>query len=517
MRNEVIQILAHYFSEPGSGKDLCDAFGAIWKKGVRKYAASDKTHIVDTPKKFAMAGFYHGAIANILPIRASVVNVREDDDTDMDIDEPQSKPKPVFQNISKLHSFEFGTTNEMYDGILTKNYSGIGDGRLVSPPKRNETACLDAMIILPGGQEIKFDETTEAKYCIPQKLHVIKEKDSIHPGGEAEGISDESAMEDELSQGDTIPLEASGGVYKCTDERCIRQFSRKRDLIYHVNFGKCKILAKTTSTQNQVTGIYFDQFALSGFNHHKYGNIDVTTLDRLQEHKAPEGIGYLDDKEDKHFSIDYGVGHALPIPKSKSTFSSDVKNYLRQHFIKGAMTGIHSLSKVVAEDMQDAKDNFGQPIFTDKDYLEPNQIMSQFQSLAKVQKKKGLQGMNQESSLGDLHEIADTNHNDTEIMEAARNEVMAQFRQQAESAMEGLDNTKSHPIVFSKWNICQIAKDYQQHLGAGNSMVHGINIRSLRNIWKGLKLPGIPPNDKTDIGSTLQDYVNENCGCLYLT
>ena len=103
------------------------------------------------------------------------------------------------------------------------------------------------------------------------------------------------------------------------------------------------------------------------------------------------------------------------------------------------------------------------------------------------------------------------------ILEAARNEVMAQFRQQAESAMEGLDNTKSHPIVFSKWNICQIAKDYQQHLGAGNSMVHGINIRSLRNIWKGLKLPGIPPNDKTDIGAKLQDYVNENCGCLYLT
>ena len=199
------------------------------------------------------------------------------------------------------------------------------------------------------------------------------------------------------------------------------------------------------------------------------------------------------------------------------TYFQTIKNYLRQHFIKGAMTGIHSLSKVVAEDMQDAKDNFGQPIFTDKDYLEPNQIMSQFQSLAKVQKKKGLQGMNQESSLGDLHEIADTNHNDTEIMEAARNEVMAQFRQQAESAMEGLDNTKSHPIVFSKWNICQIAKDYQQHLGAGNSMVHGINIRSLRNIWKGLKLPGIPPNDKTDIGAKLQDYVNENCGCLYLT
>ena len=48
-------------------------------------------------------------------------------------------------------------------------------------------------------------------------------------------------------------------------------------------------------------------------------------------------------------------------------------------------------------------------------------------------------------------------------------------------------------------------------------MVHGINIRSLRNIWKGLKLPGIPPNDKTDIGAKLQDYVNENCGCLYLT
>ena len=287
-----------------------------------------------------MAGFYHGAIANILPIRASVVNVKEDDD--MDVDEPQSKPKPVFQHISKLHSFEFGTRTEMYDGILTKNYSGIGDGRLVVPPKRNETACLDAMIILPGGKEIKFDESTDANYCVPQKVHVIKEKASIYPGDDDEDEDNvyESTME-EMEQGDSIPLEASGGVYNCTDERCIKQFSRRRDLIYHVNFGKCKILAKTTSTKNQVTGIYFDQFSLSGFEHHKYGSIDVTTLDRLQEHQAPEVFGHLDAKEENHFSIAYELGHGLPITKTKSSFCPDVKDYLRQHFTKGAMTGIH--------------------------------------------------------------------------------------------------------------------------------------------------------------------------------
>ena len=48
-------------------------------------------------------------------------------------------------------------------------------------------------------------------------------------------------------------------------------------------------------------------------------------------------------------------------------------------------------------------------------------------------------------------------------------------------------------------------------------MVHGVNIRSLRKIWQGLNLPGVPPNDKTDIGAKLHDFVNEKCGCLYLT
>ena len=75
--------------------------------------------------------------------------------------------------------------------------------------------------------------------------------------------------------------------------------------------------------------------------------------------------------------------------------------------------------------------------------------MSQFQSLAKVQKNKGLQRMSQESERGDLHETAATNHNENEVMEAARVEAMEQFRQRAETAMEEVDNKDSHPIVVS--------------------------------------------------------------------
>ena len=61
-----------------------------------------------------------------------------------------------------------------------------------------------------------------------------------------------------------------------------------------------------------------------------------------------------------------------------------------------------------------------------------------------------------------------------------------------------------------------MAKDYEQRLG-GISMVHGVNIRSLRKIWLGLKLPGVAPSDKTEIGAKIHEFVKDTCGCLYLT
>ena len=339
------------------------------------------------------------------------------------VDKAEMPKKKQLTKCSECHDFTFSK-----DGIEIKRFSGLeGNSRLFVPEPKNQTARYDAFIIGPGDSSkgIRFTKTkvedATPKQCIPQNhipVSESKEEEQTDATGDAGAIGG---------------MSNHPRIYQCPEEFCVREFTRKRDLDDHMMFQNCKIKTKTSDSDTQIKTMYFNRLDDGNFaTFMSKGGVVVTNMEKLEENEIPALIDPIPTPFKKEFDKGFGI-----IDKKHSTrIDPRVKSYVHKRYMEGAVSGYHSLAYMVAEDLQNEKNEDGTPMFTHKVYVTPQQVGSQFSTTSKKQKDKGIVQMVQG---GEEDNTPDENAEMLERREAV---------QRIQSALEE-DQASGHPFTVS--------------------------------------------------------------------
>ena len=383
---------------------------ALAKRPVRKHI--DRGNNVQCPEDLAAAVVSQGHHRNAIVLLGKIV------------DKAEMPKKKQMSKCSECHDFTFTK-----DGIEIKRFSGLeGNSRLFVPEPKNQTARFDACIIEPGDptKGIPFTKTkvedATPRQCVPQNHHPVsdsqdddKETDSTGDAGGIGGASNQPR------------------IYQCPEEFCVREFTRKRDLDEHMLFQNCKIKTKTTGSKTQIKTMYFNRLDDGNFaTFMTKGGVIVTNMDKLEENEIPALIDPLPTPFKKDFSKGFGIIDKKP----PTRIDPRVKNYIHTRYMEGAVAGHHALAYMVANDLQDEKNEDGSPKFDHTIYVTPQQVGSQFSTTSKKQKDKGITQMIQS---GDEDGVPDEN---AELQ--GRREAVERIQNALEQ-----DEATGHPFTVS--------------------------------------------------------------------
>ena len=353
---------------------MCDGTGAICKRGVGKYV--DAGHDIEVEEDLAKGINFMGDIQNVIVLYVEVVDREE---------VSMTKQIPL---ISNKHDAEF-----LQDSIVIRRHSGIGQGKMIVPRSVNQPARCEGMIMLPKGQRISIDQATP-RQCQPAIHKKITRKDAIFPDleeEEEEEDNDDEAMETGEGGDSAVDVQETSSqrkLWKCTEERCVREFKRYRDLTSHVLSGKHKIPTKVSTSHNQTKSLFFDMYEDGNFAQFTTkGGVVVTNLERLEQHHVPSAIVKKETPNKKDFS----QGFALKQNKPIQPFSPRVKAFVAERYMSGAITGTHERAKFVMTEMQSAKNMDGSPMFKHPEYVNIQQITSLNSGWMRNQKKRGIE------------------------------------------------------------------------------------------------------------------------------
>ena len=350
---------------------MCDGTGAICKRGAAKYV--DAGNDIEVEEDLAKAINYMGDIQNIIVLLCEVV------------DKEEVSMKKQIPLISNKFDAEFD-----HDSIVIRRHSGIGGGKKILPEPINQPARCEAMIIMPKGQKISIDQATP-RQCQPTIHKKITRNDAVFPDHEEEEKLDDEVEAMETDEGGDFQggQEASTQrrLWKCTEERCVREFKRHRDLMSHVLSGKHKIPTKVSTTHNQTKSLFFDMYEDGNFAQFTTkGGIVVTNLETLEQHKVPSAIVPMETPIKKDFS----QGFALKQNKPIQPFSPEIKAFVAERYNAGAFSGYHEKAKYVMEEIMSAKNPDGSPKFKHFQYVNITQITSLNSNMMRNQKKRGI-------------------------------------------------------------------------------------------------------------------------------
>ena len=352
---------------------MCDGTGAICKRGAGKYV--DAGNDIEVEEDLAKAINYMGDIQNIIVLLCEVV------------DKEEVSSKKQITLISNKFDAEFDD-----DSIIVRRHSGIGKGKRIVPEAINQPARCEAMIMLPKGQRISIDQATP-RQCQPTIHKKIARKDAVFPDEKEEldgdGEEEIEAMDTD-EPGDFGDVEAGPSerkLWKCTEERCVREFKRHRDLVSHVLSGKHKIPTKVSTSHNQTKSLFFDMYEDGNFAQFTTkGGIVVTNLEKLEMHKVPSAIEPLETPDKKDFSQGFALKQSKPI----QPFSPQIKAFVADRYKSGAISGYHEKAKIVMEEIMSAKYPDGTPMFRHYEYVNITQITSLNSNMMRTQKKRGI-------------------------------------------------------------------------------------------------------------------------------
>ena len=347
----------------GDGKDICDAFSAIYKRKITKYIIENKSQVT-TPKEMAEALVYDGHITNTIVLYGEVKNVAE-------ITKVQQ-----LKGISGFYSYDFSD-----EGILYKQYPQIGTGKTFIPEPKNQTATFDCEIIFQNGR-VKPENAT-SKQCRPIIHKPVVKRDSIFPE-ESYGHLEDTTEDN----GDSLTIQDAKKYFECPTVGCIKVFSSPYTLNSHIAANKHTYRTKTMSTADEAKNIYQQEIAQTSFEslRSKSGKV-ITHFEELEIHELPEEINGIQTSDRKNF-IEKGYG--ISKKEASKKHSQNVRAYVEEIFEKGRETGHHAKSHEVAEWMQDETVCGGTlPKFTHDEYLHDGQISSLFSYFNRQRKDKG--------------------------------------------------------------------------------------------------------------------------------
>ena len=177
---------------------------------------------VEVPMDFAKSlVMRNGGLQNVLVMIGNVENYSND-----------LKWNQI-QKISTINDVEF-----VDDGILARRYSNIGSGKLIKLEERYQTATYKFSILTGKESMVKYDQNTEASFCVPQKSKKIISKSN--------GLAEPEQTQIEEKESKDGPKSESK-LWACPVELCRMKYLRESDLIQHTATNKHSIAVKNES------------------------------------------------------------------------------------------------------------------------------------------------------------------------------------------------------------------------------------------------------------------------------
>ena len=318
-----IKVMSYDYSEPQSGKDVCDRMICPMKNSIRTYA--NEGHDILTASDMRKSLQQH-------PVRGTSASVNNVDESKKDL---------VINNLdgyASFHNFQFKD-----DGIKVSKAYGIGNGKLIGYDKVYQQH--------QGPTTLITQEEGEGFFVPPQKAKCWDRKESALPSTEIPG-QDEQVY-----------------LFECSFPGCSKVFREFSDLELHLNVDE-----HTTTKQESIYNKIKRDWVL------KFASVDV-----VQEATTEDALVSTSAEKSKR-NLEMGWAINKPTSGSKR-FSPKIKEYLTRIFLLGEKTGRKADPEQVEKDMRNSRNTSDDRQFSRNEWLTKTQIKGFFSRLAAKQRK----------------------------------------------------------------------------------------------------------------------------------
>lgn len=314
--------------------------------------------------------------------------------------QPTSKSTPVkWEGVSFINNIAY--TNE---GMQVWRAYGVGSGKFLP-----RSSFRQQPSVLPQLNKCA-DNANSASVCFQTVKARRKAKQRKA-----------SPTEDDLS--DDEGCEKESKLFFCPEEGCVKSFQQYSSLEKHLDCDKHKYALEHETLYDKAMVMYATKL--------EHGAGPVPQIDDEDIRISLED----DDSDDPALPMGWALKSAS-ITRKNLTVAQ--KNYLTELFQAGERTGQKADATSVSKAMRRAKHSDGSNIFDKGNFLTPQQIAGFFSRLA----AKKTYSTDKPGDVGD-EEVERHEPNTEKNIQDLTDEVMTTFALQ-------------HPIMFDKYNICEI-------------------------------------------------------------
>ncbi|XP_076107223.1 uncharacterized protein LOC143075622 isoform X2 [Mytilus galloprovincialis] len=320
-----IKVLQYNFSEAQSGKDICDAKTAHCKMHMIRY--SGEGHDIVTPQDMRAALHANGGVKGVL---ASVVSVDN---------QHERKMVSKIPNISQMNDITFHE-----NGVTCRRAYKIGTGSFLPPNQFKDSATLTRFTV-----EEPFPILLNNKGSL-KILSVRPEEQTIEEVPRNDGHETDQSISEPNHQ-----------LYPCPDMSCSKVYTKLCYLENHLCLGNHVYNSKKENQFDSIKKAWASQ-CVAVEREHKV----------LVRATAPSTVLVFNNE-----------GWALKTSKSVKRFSTKVKDYISSIHQYFNATGKRPNFEDIAEELKTKRDDDGNKVFKQEEWLSPSQIRSLFSNFVR--------------------------------------------------------------------------------------------------------------------------------------
>ncbi|KAK3095239.1 hypothetical protein FSP39_012015 [Pinctada imbricata] len=315
-----IQVKQYNFSEPQSGKDLCDSKTGSCRLHMLKH--TNEGNNILSPQDMKMALESHGGVKGT---QASVVTVPN---------ETEAKTRYKIPQITTLNNFTF--TEE---GIVARKAYSIGEGQIIG-----NTNDINLSI-----EKVRKMQVLQP-FCEGAQL---KGKVSL-PKRTQDTTALEQDQQEAIDSSMETNCEENCAYFSCPDRSCNKTFAKSCNLERHIQVG-------THTYENTMPGM---DMAITIYAEKTETMKQYQNSILVENQQCYSSIDQEDDKK----------GWALKSKRQASRFSPKVKDYIKSVCVSCEKSGNRPDVYALSEELKKVTDENGQKLFKQCEWLSPNQI-----------------------------------------------------------------------------------------------------------------------------------------------
>ena len=335
-----VKISRYDFSEPQSGKDICDRRTAVIKSHIRRFLneGNDVKTASDMKAAIESYGGVRGCYAAVCRFQPSA----------------QTMTKHTMKGMQALHNFSYEKGGmrvwRAYKVGSGKFYSAAQLARFGKPQGHTKLVTVEPF------SRPRFEAGTYQQHTQPAKAPSEPGPSQEQPcPAQTEGINEKV-------------------VFSCNEEGCIKTFQSFAALQKHMDVGKHMVRLAKESAYDKIARKWTEACQAVGGDY---------------VHGETSGISDIDDQA---LAGQEKQGWALRKTRKSVAFSEKAKNYLVDLFWIGEETGKKANASDVASKMKSLRDEAtGKKMFAKTDWLTEQQIARYFSRLSTLNKSGQLQ------------------------------------------------------------------------------------------------------------------------------